>query len=245
MIALTRVRNEEDIIQDTLDHLSMFCDEIYVLDDCSTDSTYDICNSHRSVSKLIRNKEWSKDRLSAEYQDRQKLYLEAKKNLGVNDWFVYLDADERIDLMDSHFLSHVKDDNDCIAMKLYDFYITEQDENKHYYQRQYIGQEYRVIPIAYRMGATQGWFKKNQRECLMKENSKIVKEGRVKHYGKAISVEEFEKTCDYYIENFPKYADKWKKRKGSAIHTKSDFDTELVLWEWVYKNKGNCIASYV
>ena len=44
-LGLTRVRNESDIIQFTLDHMSTFCEKIIVYDDCSTDDTVAICNA--------------------------------------------------------------------------------------------------------------------------------------------------------------------------------------------------------
>jgi len=55
----------------------------------------------------------------------------------------------------------------------------------------------------------------------------------VKHYGKGFSVEQWEATCDYYIRHWSKYADKWRKRKGKAIHTEyeSDFGNKLIRWK--------------
>ena len=60
--------------------------------------------------------------------------------------------------------------------------------------------------------------------------------GFVRHYGKAISIEEWERTCDYYInvrwsDRMPELRDRWKQRKGKAIHTKSDFGRKLITWE--------------
>ena len=60
--------------------------------------------------------------------------------------------------------------------------------------------------------------------------------GHVKHYGKAISVEEWEATCSYYVENRWKGISdelrlRWERRKGKAIHTLSDFGGELIKWE--------------
>ncbi|MBU4555275.1 MAG: hypothetical protein KJ747_00185, partial [Actinobacteria bacterium] len=67
---------------------------------------------------------------------------------------------------------------------------------------------------------------------------KPMRSGYVKHYGKAISIAEWEVTCDYYIENFPEpYRSKWSARKGCAIHTESDFARPLMSWEDA-KSKG-------
>jgi hypothetical protein len=45
------------------------------------------------------------------------------------------------------------------------------------------------------------------------------------HYGKSLSVEHWEETCEYYMRHFPfdTYGRKWRDRKGRAIHTQSDF----------------------
>ena len=52
------------------------------------------------------------------------------------------------------------------------------------------------------------------------------------HYGKSLSVEHWEETCDYYINHFPfqTYGRKWLARKGQAIHTQSDFMRPLYEW---------------
>ena len=52
------------------------------------------------------------------------------------------------------------------------------------------------------------------------------------HYGKSLSVEHWEETCDYYIRHFPfeTYGRKWRDRKGQAIHTRSDFMRPLYEW---------------
>ena len=44
IVGITRVRNEENVIGHTLEHLKNFCSSILVYDDCSTDKTVQICN---------------------------------------------------------------------------------------------------------------------------------------------------------------------------------------------------------
>jgi len=51
-----------------------------------------------------------------------------------------------------------------------------------------------------------------------------------------MTVAEWEKTCDYYINHrgkdfLPEFTEKWKARRGKAIHSKSDFDNPLIKWE--------------
>jgi hypothetical protein len=52
------------------------------------------------------------------------------------------------------------------------------------------------------------------------------------HYGKSLSVEHWEETCEYYMRHFPfdTYGRKWNDRKGRAIHTQSDFMRPLYEW---------------
>ena len=52
------------------------------------------------------------------------------------------------------------------------------------------------------------------------------------HYGKSLSVDHWEETCEYYIRHFPfdTYGRKWRERKGRAIHTQSDFMRPLYEW---------------
>lgn len=228
LIGLTRIRNESAIIKDTLDHMSEFCSTVFVYDDCSTDDTVSICENHPIVSKVIKGSTWSPNRLVEEYSNRQQLFLEAKKILGSNDWFVYMDADERIEFD----WSELNDNIDAVRMKLFDFYITEEDKDLPYTERKWMGPEHRSILFAFRMGAAVGWHGLDQRECYLRGNSIIKSSGFVKHYGKAISIEEWESTCDYYIKYFPQhYRAKWLSRKGKAIHTISDFGKPLIKWE--------------
>ena len=58
VIWITRIRNEEVIIKNTLDHMSVFCTwGVFVYDDASTDSTLSICKNHSIVKWII---EWKK-----------------------------------------------------------------------------------------------------------------------------------------------------------------------------------------
>jgi hypothetical protein len=52
------------------------------------------------------------------------------------------------------------------------------------------------------------------------------------HYGKSLSIDHWEETCDYYMRHFSfdTYGRKWRDRKGRAIHTQSDFMRPLYEW---------------
>lgn len=231
IIGLTRIRNEEVIIKDTLDHMANFCDEVVIYDDCSTDNTVNICIKHPIVTNIVIGiPPWTRNRKRAEWENRAKLLKEAKKIATENDWFVYIDADERIeydwDLLKSYNINIIG-----VKMKLFDFYITPRDVKKHYTERKWIGPEYRNILIAFRNLKTLDYSSPDQREVHLRSPGKIINSGFVKHYGKAISIEQWEETCYYYSTYFRKYAKKWEARKGKAIHTYSSFGNKLIKWE--------------
>ena len=230
IIGLTRVRNESLIIQETLDHLSEYCDGgIFVFDDCSTDGTVSICKSHPNVIKVIKGSLWDENRARAEFENRQSLLTAAKKHAKPNDWFVYLDADERVEF-DWSFIKNFSDDVIAVRMKLFDFYITPEDIDKKYYERKWLGPEFREIIMAFKNSNELCYAHADQREVSLGKGT-IKNLGYVKHYGKAISIEEWEKTCDYYGNHFPQYSEKWKKRKGKAVHINtSDFGNNLISW---------------
>lgn len=229
---ITRVRNEEAIIKDTLDHLGTICDDIYVYDDASTDGTVTICENHPKVKKVVKGTSWDSDRERAEYENRQTLFNSASESLSDDDWLVYIDADERLHFNQAIFQFP---DVDAIIMKLFDFYITEEDKDLPYPGRQYIGPEYRPILMAFRKRAALGYSMPDQRECSLKLGTRIVHDGSVAHYGKAISIDQWDRTVDYYVNHFPKYAKKWEQRRGKAIHDKSDFGADLIKWEERFK----------
>lgn len=231
IIGLTRVRNESLIIKESLDHLSKFCEGgIFVYDDCSTDDTVSICESHPNVKKIIKGSLWDENRARAEFENRHTLLMEAKKYAKPTDWFVYLDADERIEF-DWNFIKNFNDDVIAVRMKLFDFYITADDIDKKYYERKWLGPEFREIIMAFKNSNELCYDHPDQREVTLGKGI-IENLGYVRHYGKAISVEEWEKTCDYYGNHFPQYSEKWKRRKGKAVHISvSDFGNNLISWD--------------
>lgn len=225
---ITRIRNEEKIIQDFLDYYTPFCDGIYIYDDVSNDRTVEICKAHSHVRGIIEAKDWDLDRQRAEWTTRQAVLELAQKDLP--DWIIYVDADERIDFSFLHE-QHLKL-MDGIVMKLFDYYITAEDVDLDYKERKYLGPEYREILMMYKNKPGLKYEFADQREMALPKGSQILYAGAVKHYGKAISVEEWESTCEYYSTHFPEpYKTKWEQRKGKAVHTKSDFGADLITWE--------------
>ena len=234
IFALTRIRNESEIIVDTLDHFKTFASHIVIYDDASTDNTVELCKEWDILNPevdidIIENYEWSTDRENAETTNRQELLVLAKSlSQSGDDWFVYMDADERLDMDYQVFeAEHI----DAITMRLFDFYITEEDKDLDYTHRKFIGPEYRDILFAYRHKVAAGFVYPDQRECMLNPAANHVRYGFVKHYGKSFSIQQWEDTCEYYATHFPKYSAKWNARRGKAIHTESDFGADLITWD--------------
>jgi len=237
IIGLTKIRNESKIIKETLDHWGKICTGgIYVVDDASNDNTVEICKEHKDVKKVIEIKSWDYDRERAEWFNRQLALEKAQAEAEPDDWFVYFDADERLyfDRWDLFFDKEVG----AIACKLYDIYITKEDEKEiDHNKRNFVGPEYRTIVFFFKNSPYLRYNKPDQRIVDLPGDCKIVISGIIKHFGKGLSVEHWEETCDYYIDFWPKYANKWKDRKGKAVHEKSDFGNELIKFSDVINGK--------
>ena len=236
-MGLTRVRNESLIIKEHLDAMAEYCTAgIYVFDDASTDNTVAICKKHPAVKSVIGVKKWdNKTELAIiEMHQRQALIEEAQKDNP--DWFVYLDADERL----FYNFEDLSDEYDVIYAQLFDFYITEEDKDRKYNgnlpsMRKWCGPEYRHIVSMFRNKEGIGFTRKHSRNIKVNLYDKKHLSGYIRHYGKAISVEEWERRCDYYLDRAPEYKLIWEKRKGKAVHRESDFNRTLRTWKEVHK----------
>lgn len=231
IIGLIRVRNEEHIIADTLDHMGGFCTGgVFVYDDASTDDTPEICGDHDAVRLLIRGKRWGGDVDKAPSWVKGAALEAAQRVAGPKDWLVSMDADERIEFdFDSLYALTICEK--AVRMKLFDFYVTVEDEYLNYWNRRWLGPEYRRIIMAFRALPTLFYYA--GREVVLGTEGDILDRGYVRHYGKAISVDAWERKCRYYAENYPPNsprARKWAARKGKAVHTVSDFGLPLIEW---------------
>lgn len=234
IIGLMKMRNEAHILKDTLDNWARICTGgIYIYDDCSTDASREIARAHPAVKDVVEGTSWDPDREKAEWFNREIALRRAKQDAGPEDWFVYFDADEHLYNFENYELFN--DPNvGAIACRLYDFYITPEDVNKAYKERDWVGPEFRTIPFFFRNSPSLRYHLPDQRIVTFgPEVTRIPIHGDIKHYGKGFSVDQWEATCDYYIRHWPKYSDKWRKRKGKAVHTEmlSDFGNKLIRWK--------------
>lgn len=225
MIGITRVRNEALIFEDTLSHYLKVCDRILVYDDASTDRTPEIAASFDRVT-LIRGTEWRADRPAEETRHRALLLDKAD-----SEWVLCFDADERLEGP----LPDLKADG--YRFRLFDGYMTPECCEPYVagplaeLPRMW-GPERRDILMLFRRNKAK-YQGRDKREPLVSGRVELA-ETKVRHYGKCLSVEHWEETCDYYSRHFPEpYKSKWAARKGRAIHTRSDFGKPLYTWEAV------------
>jgi glycosyltransferase involved in cell wall biosynthesis len=239
LVALTRVRNEALLLPDTLDYLTPQVDAIVAYDDASTDATVEILRAHPKVALIVANQAWEEDmaaRKLAEGRHRGLLLEMARAQLP-HDWMLCFDPDERVTADLRKFVAGLGGDGcDAVRVKLFDAYMTQEDHAP-YRQgaellnfRRFYGPEERDILMLWRNRPEIGFAEGDGR--TPRGMTKVRTDLYCQHYGKSLSVEHWEETCDYYIRHFPyeTYGKKWMERKGLAIHTESDFGRPLYPW---------------
>lgn len=224
---ITRVRNEALIIADTIAHYLKCCRHIVLYDDASTDDTVAIAKKVAGDRlTVIQGTQWAKVRRPEETRHRA-IVLEEARRLGY-EWALCFDADERLHGKFPEFTA------DGYTFRLFDGYLTEHkqapfDGELASLPRMW-GPEYRDILILFRVSASR--FIGDGNRCPLTAGRIERAPMYVKHYGKCISVEQWEETCAYYsTPGWPdRYRDKWTARMGKAIHTVSDFGQPLMTW---------------
>jgi len=237
LIGLIRERNEALVLQDTLDHLGRFADGIVVYDDASEDDSVAIAAHHPKVLHVVAAGRWRSDRVREETRNRS-LLLESAREYGPR-WFFYCDADERFEGDIRGFLaSRAAADVDGIRVSLFDAYLTEDDQAPYRsgelfnFRRSY-GPERRDILMIWRNHPAVVYRGLDAREPVGVDERRVITRFHCQHYGKALSIQHWDETCDYYSRHFPTYREKWESRKGQAIHRTSDFGTDLYDWDRV------------
>ena len=236
LIGIIRLRNEALVLSDTLDYVGAQVGAIVAYDDASTDTSLEILRNHPTVALIVRNEAWEENiaaRRIAEARHRGVLYDIARDTLQF-DWTLCFDADERVtgDLRSVSALAKC----DGIRVRLFDAYMTPEDHAP--YQsgrpllgfRRFFGPERRDILMLWRNHPAVFFSEQHGREP--RGIQRVTTDLYCQHYGKSLSIDHWEETCDYYIRHFPfeTYGRKWLARKGKAIHTQSDFMRPLYEW---------------
>ncbi|MGD0247563.1 MAG: hypothetical protein ABSB75_00775 [Candidatus Limnocylindrales bacterium] len=147
-----------------------------------------------------------------------------------------LDADERLD--EPHAareLTH-SETVDAWLLPLIDYYITPEDQlNDDFVQpgnvRQWYGPEVRWTLCLFRLMSSLYLSRGVVREPQGFASQRVAPSTTptVEHYGKAVSILEWERKVDFYVSQYPAYRDKWMARRGAAVHDGvSDFGRPLV-----------------
>jgi hypothetical protein len=154
-----------------------------------------------------------------------------------HEWMLCFDPDERIAGDLRGFVEGLRaDDCDSVRVRLFDAYLTPEDHAPYRAGaellnfRRFYGPEERDILMLWRNLSEIGFAKGDGR--TPRGMARVRTDLYCQHYGKSLSIEHWEETCDYYIRHFPyeTYGRKWMERKGKAVHTKSDFDRPLYEW---------------
>lgn len=239
LVAITRVRNEGLLLADTLDHVAQFADAIILYDDASDDDTFDIAMNHPIVAAVVRNKRWKPGvdaRLRSETRHRG-LLVNIVQQFSAPNWLFCFDADERyVGPIREFVCGAPAPDIDGVRVRLFDAYMTKADaapitrgQALMDFRRSF-GPEYRDILMLWRNKSTSRYHGSDAREPAIEGRSEVM--FYCQHYGKSLSIDQWEATCRYYIDNFPyePYGRKWSARIGGAIHEKSDFGRPLRAW---------------
>lgn len=239
LVVLLRVRNEELILNDTLNHLANLADIICAFDDASSDKTREILKSHEKVLLVVQNDHWKlgvENRLLSETRHRGLLLQEARKRFSFN-WCMCCDADERYFGPVRQFVSEsIQEKPEAIRIQLFDAYMTEGDDHPYSgkrpltHFRRYFGPERRDILMLWKNRDNTHYSGLDAREPVVQ--GLIESNFFCQHYGKSLSYEHWNATCEYYVSHFPfdSYGKKWADRKGKALHSESDFGRPLFEW---------------
>jgi len=233
LIGISRVRNESLIIADTVAHYLECCDRLVLYDDCSTDDTVEIAREvGGDLIEIIRGDEWRPERTAEETRHRH-ILLQRARSLGAT-WCLCFDADERL----VGTLPPLTGDG--YRFRLFDGYLT--PERQALYSGGDLaalprlwGPEFRDIVILFPVEQAR-YAGLDRREPILTGNPTLAPV-MVKHFGKCLSIAQWEETCAYYAAHFPDpYRSKWEGRKGQAIHTQSDFGRDLFTWTELMRN---------
>ncbi len=230
-----RVRNEWQLVRGLLEQLRPILDEAWVLDDASDVPVGPQLDG--IVPRLIhvRALQWSGSGGKLGEGLQRDYLLQRIKRESRCDWVLQLDADERIPNVDALARLATTADVDGWVLPLVDFYITPGDAEfvnprDPSMVREWFGVETRWTMALFRprrpVYVSRGDVREPQglRVRRVRESGQCV----IEHFGKAISVAEWERKVDFYSQHYPEYREKWLARRGAAVHNGvSDFGSAL------------------
>jgi len=126
LYAICLVKDEDDIVAQTLTYATRYCDKIFVLDNGSSDRTWEIAK-HLSA-QYPRIVPFEQTYLPYNDALRARVYNQVHRELGDDDWWMILDSDEFMAENPKELIEAAKRDSaDIIRSWQIQFYFTEKD----------------------------------------------------------------------------------------------------------------------
>jgi hypothetical protein len=236
IVLSTRVRGEWSLLGGLLDHVAAICSEAWILDDCSQEPAPAYIASRDMPVHLFRAREWSlHGGTFGEGAQRDRL-VHLIRESGRADWVLQLDCDERLCMTQDIQRVAELPDADAVVLPLVDYYITHedsQDKDPAHPERvrSHYGPEVRWTLVLFRPMPRVYVDRGDARDPQGFDVSRVHYESTpvIEHYGKSVSVEQWEEKCRFYADLFPVYREKWLSRIGKAVHDDvSDFGGPLI-----------------
>lgn len=128
--AICIVKNEVDVVAETLLNAMQFCHKIYLFDNGSDDGTWELVQTlaakHPQIEIAARSHEVFKNQL------RNRVYNLYHQLYSANDWWYILDADEMLTQSPKPYLQDAnRKGKDCMYVWMAQFYFTDKDQ-QHY-----------------------------------------------------------------------------------------------------------------
>jgi N-terminal domain of galactosyltransferase len=197
IIALIPVYNEIAHIPEVLQHLDKYCDGIILLDDSSTDGTYEEAKSQKLLLKIQKHRDCFND------LDNRNILLNIA-SFFTCEWYFFSDADERFDARFSDLYSITKDDSaHTICFYLVhlwdktDFFRVDIPEKSPF--KQGIVHRWRMFRNIGRMNIT--YIQKLHMPATPYKKGRYIAPILIKHYGMLDAKKRHEKYLNYHKED--------------------------------------------
>ena len=227
--AICIVKNEADIIMETLHNALRFCDNIYIFDNHSTDGTWELVTElAQKDSRVViaeRSAEVYKNQL------RNRVYNQYNQLFSADDWWYIVDADEIV-LEDPRPMLQEANRKNCYWMRVWQaqFYFTDKDMQNYECEdkNQPVTERRRYYKVNWREAR---FFRNDPQEIWSESVSGRIPQRCSKVYGPS-------PMCCHYAERTPEQIKRRiecrKSNPFSFLHVKRRADND-----WI-KRAANC-----
>ncbi|MFS3895586.1 glycosyltransferase family 2 protein [Raoultella ornithinolytica] len=123
--ALMTIKNEADIVIETLNSASKWADNIFILDNMSNDKTWELISEYAKTNEKV--KLWGRYGGKFYLALRQVIFKDFKKIAKPGDWWCRLDGDEFYIDDPREFLSELEESVDHVYNASFQYYYTNDD----------------------------------------------------------------------------------------------------------------------